>query len=220
MGDRLIATDLLRVARDPTTGRLTRRSTLAVGLRAALLADLALAGQIVDNAGAPEAVGTAPNMHRFLDQIRDAVAARPKVSWVRWFRHVQGDRIALVKELVDDGQWTPAGRNRYVDADADGVLELARRTTAVAMLRTPAADSADAVLGMLLVICGATAVPETIGRRPPARGAPRPKAMRRELRPLLDAIGPRDDPARIAVQCALGSGAIVVRKVRRGRMVT
>ena len=36
--------------------------------------------------------------------------------------------------------------------------------------------------------CGATAVPETIGR-PPARPSPRPKAMRQELRPLLDTIG-------------------------------
>jgi hypothetical protein len=43
--------------------------------------------------------------------------------------------------------------------------------------------------------------------------------MRKELRPLLDAIGPRDDPVRVAVQCAVGTGATVVRKVRRGHMV-
>ena len=97
MPDELIATDLLRIARDPSTGRLVRRNTLAVGLRAALFAELALAGQIVDNAGAPHAIGAAPNTHRFLDQIRDAVAARPEVSWTRWFRHVHGDRVALVK---------------------------------------------------------------------------------------------------------------------------
>jgi hypothetical protein len=218
MGDELIATNLLRIARDARTGRLVRRNTLAVGLRSALLAELALSGQIVNNDGAPEAISTAPNAHRFLDQIRDAVATRPGVAWPRWYRHVHGDRIALVKELVDDGPWTPVGRNRYVDADAPGVLELAHRVTAVAALRTPPVDSADAVLGMLLVICGATAVPETIGRAP-ARPSPRPKAMRRDLRPLLDAVGPPDDPMRIAVQHALGTGALVVRKVRRGRMV-
>lgn len=48
MPDELIATDLLRIARDPGTGRLVRRNTLAVGVRAALFAELALAGQIVD----------------------------------------------------------------------------------------------------------------------------------------------------------------------------
>jgi hypothetical protein len=218
MPDELIATDLLRIARDPSTGRLVRRNTLAVGLRAALFAELALAGQIVDNAGAPHAISAAPNTHRFLDQIRDAVAARPEVSWPRWFRHVHGDRIALVDELINDELWTPVGRHRYTDVDAARMLDRARRVTAVGAMRTPPADSPDAVLGMLLVICGATAVPETIGR-PPARPSPRPKAMRKELRPLLDAIGPHDDPVRIAVQCAVGAGATVVRKVRRGHMV-
>ena len=218
MPDELIATDLLRIASDPSTGRLVRRNTLAVCLRAALLAELALAGQIVDYAGAPHAISTAPTAHRFLDQIRDAVAARPGVSWPRWFRYVHGDRVALVNELVNAEVWTPVGRNRYIDVDAVSMLERARRVTAVATLRMPPVDSPDAVLAMLLVIGGATAVPETIGR-PPARPAPQPKAMRKELRPLLDAIGPPDDPVRIAVQYAVGSGATVVRKVRRGRMV-
>ena len=218
MPDELIATDLLRIARDPSSGRLVRRNTLAVGLRAALFADLALAGQIVDYAGAPYATGAASSTHRFLDQIRDAVAARPGVSWPRWFRYVHGDRIALVNELVDDELWTPVGRNRYIDVDAASMLDRARRLTAVATLRAPPADAPDAILAMLLVVCGATAVPETIGR-PPARPSPRPKAMRKELRPLLDAIGPLDDPVRIAVQHAVGTGATVVRKVRRGRMV-
>jgi len=218
MPDELIATDLLRIARDPGTGRLVRRNTLAVGLRAALLAELALAGQIVDYAGAPYAISTAPNKHRFLDQIRDAVAGRPGVSWPRWFRHVHGDRVALVNELVNDELWTPVGRNRYVDVDATSMLDRARRVTAVALLRKPPVDAPDAVLAMLLVVCGATAVPETIGR-PPARPSPRPKAMRQELRPLLDTIGPLDDPVRIAVQHAVGTGATIVRKVRRGRMV-
>lgn len=218
MPDELIATDLLRIARDPSSGRLVRRNTLAVGLRAALFADLALAGQIVDYAGAPYATGAASSTHRFLDQIRDAVAARPGVSWARWFRYVHGDRIALVNELVDDELWTPVGRNRYIDVDAASMLDRARRLTAVAALRTPPADAPDAILAMLLVVCGATAVPQTLGR-PPARPSPRPKAMRNELRPLLDAVGPPDDAVRIAVQHAVGTGATVVRKVRRGRMV-
>jgi Golgi phosphoprotein 3 (GPP34) len=218
MPDELIATDLLRIARDPSSGRLVRRNTLAVGLRAALFADLALAGQIVDYAGAPYATGAASSTHRFLDQIRDAVAARPGVSWPRWFRYVHGDRIALVNELVDDELWTPVGRNRYIDVDAASMLDRARRLTAVATLRAPPADAPDAILAMLLVVCGATAVPQTLGR-PPARPSPRPKAMRNELRPLLDAVGPPDDAVRIAVQHAVGTGATVVRKVRRGRMV-
>ena len=218
MPNQLIATKLLRIARDPASGRLVRHNTLAVGLRSALFAELALAGQIVDHAGAPYAISTAPTAHRFLDQIRDAVAARPGVSWPRWFRHVHGDRIALVNELVNDELWTQVGHNRYTDVDAASMLDLARRVTAVASLRKPPADAADSILAMLLVICGATAVPETIGR-PPARPSPRPKAMREELRPLLDAIGPLDDPVRIAVQYAIGTGATVVRKVRRGRMV-
>jgi hypothetical protein len=218
MPDGLIATDLLRIARDPSSGRLVRRNTVAVGLRAALFADLALAGQIVDYAGAPYATGTASNTHRFLDQIRDAVAARPGVSWPRWFRYVHSDRIALVNELVDDELWTPVGRNRYIDVDATSMLDRARQMTSVAALRTPPADAPDAILAMLLVICGATAVPQTLGR-PPARPSPRPKAMRNELRPLLDAVGSPNDPVRIAVQHAVGTGATVVRKVRRGRML-
>ena len=72
---------------------------------------------------------------------------------------------------------------------------------------------------MLLVICGATAVPETIGTRPPLAPHRGRRRCDSELRPLLDAIGPLDDPMRIAVQYAVGTGATVVRKVRRGRMV-
>lgn len=218
MADDLIATDLLRIARDPYTGRLGRRSTLAVGLRAALFAQLALAGQVEDRDGRPAAVDAGPNAHRFLDQLREGVAGRPDVSWLRWYRHVHGDRIALVKELVDEGRWAPSGRHRYEDEDADGALDLAREVTAVATFQLPPSTAHDAVLGMLSVICGTTAVPDVVGR-PPARPAPRPKAMRRELRPLLDVIGPIDDPVRLAVQNAVGASATVVRKVRHGRMV-
>jgi len=122
MPDELIATDLLRIARDPGTGRLVRRNTLAVGLRAALLAELALAGQIVDYAGAPYAISTAPNKHRFLDQIRDAVAARPGVSWPRWFRHVHGDRadhhpVRRVRRRRDHSRGVGPGRQPTTERD-------------------------------------------------------------------------------------------------------
>jgi Golgi phosphoprotein 3 (GPP34) len=215
----LIAIDLLRMARDPATGRISRRGTLAVGLRAALFCELALAGQIVDAAGRPFAAGAESNTHRFLDQLRDAVEVRPGVAWLRWYHHVHGDRNALVKELVDKDRWTPTGRSQYDDVDPDGARELARQMTAVATFQLPARDTRDAVLGMLVVICGAVAVPDVVSGRPPARQAPRPKAMRRELRPLLDVIGPDDDITRVAVQNAVGAAATIVRKVRHGHML-
>src|SRR6266581_3712607 len=48
-----MATDLLRLARDPITGRIKHRTGVDVCLRAALFADLALRGQIINRRGSP-----------------------------------------------------------------------------------------------------------------------------------------------------------------------
>ncbi len=206
MPDR-IATSLLRIARNPASGRVGHGNTLDIGLRAGLFADLALAGAVISNDAAPLAIDIGTTGDRFLDAVARAVAGRPGVSWPRWYRHVHDDRTALIGDLVEHGRWVRRSRipARYDDVDQPGAIELAEHANAVAVRRTPPRDAADAVLGTLCAICGAV------------DARPRPRAMRDELRPLLDEIGVPEDPIRITVQHALFSAASTVRRARTGR---
>jgi hypothetical protein len=103
--DRL-ATQLLLIAHDPTTGRLRRPRMLDIGLRAALFTDLVLAGRVTEQYRAPFAEQSTESDDHMLDAVERAVVRRPYVGWWRWFRHVRADRLALVGELLADGRWT------------------------------------------------------------------------------------------------------------------
>ena len=199
MPDR-IATDLLRMARDPATGRIRHRNTLEIGLRAALFAELALNGQLTDNVNAPAVVGDEPTGDRLLDAIRRTVNERPDVTWRRWFRHVRVDRTALTAELVDAGRWErkPGMRLAYTDTQPEESQAVAYEVNRVAQFERSPVDSREAVLTVLAVACGASV------RRP------RPTATRRELKPVVDAINHH------ATQKIVVTASTVMRRARRG----
>lgn len=199
MPDR-IAVDLLRVARDPATGRIRHRGALDVSLRAALFAELALDGKIVDEINAPVLTSAGPTGDRIFDAVLRAVQARPNVAWLRWFRHVSGDRKALCAELVDAGRWEPTRSwpASFSDAKPDEVQAIAFELQRVARLERAPRNPREAVLTLLAIVCGA------LGRRP------RPAAVRRELRSVFDAVDNH------TTQKIVATAATVTRKNRRG----
>ena len=199
MPDR-IAVDLLRMARDPGSGRLRHRSSLDIALRAALFSELALNGQIVDQVNAPSLTSPEPTGDRIFDGIRGAVEARPNVTWRRWFRHVRIDRTTLSAELVDAGRWrrTRSWPAAFADAEAEEAQALAFEINRVVAFDRAPVDSREAVLTLLAVASGAS------GRRP------RPAAVRRELKSLLDSINHH------TAQKIVVTAATVIRRDRRG----
>jgi hypothetical protein len=195
-----IAIDLLRMARNPASGRLRHRASLEVALRAALFAELALTGKVIDDVNAPGLADDEPTGDRILDAIRRTVAQRPHVTWRRWFRHVRVDRIALCAELVDSEQWTrkPGPMPAFTDAKPEEPQAMAFELTKVLTFERAPADSREAVLALLAVACGA------VGRRP------RPRAIRRELKSVLDAVNHH------TAQKIVVTAATVIRRGRRG----
>ncbi len=202
-----IAADLLRIALDPDTGRLRHRRALAVGTRAALMAELALAGCLVDGGASPVVTPAPPPEDRLLSVLRHAIDEQPGHRWVRWFTHVSADRDAVAEQLVATELWQPTGGrllggSTYVDRDPATVVALVGRTAEVAEFRRTPASAQEAVLGSLAVVCGAIS------------GRPRPRAMDTDLMRLLDVLGPLEFPERRAVQAALDCAATAVKRGR------
>lgn len=208
MPDRL-ATQLLRIARDPGSGRLRHSGPLAIGLRAALFSDLVLTGRVVDDGAAP-AVGPMPaSEDRILEAVARTVQNRAGVAWWRWFRHVRVDTRALVDELVADGRWTVVTRavgrrTRFQDNDEGSVQELTLATLQVAELTKAPADSRQAVLAILTVMCGSIS------------GRPRPRAVRRDLKPLLATASGTGERGAMALPAVInGASRLLKRPLRR-----
>jgi hypothetical protein len=195
-----IAVDLLRMARDPGSGRLRHRGSLEIALRAALFAELALNGKLVDQVNSPTLTSHEPTGDRIFDGIRGAVEARPNVTWRRWFRHVRVDRTALSAELVDAGHWrrTRGWPAAFADAEPEEAQALAYEINRIVSFDRAPVDSREAVLALLAVASGAS------GRRP------RPAAIRRELKPLLDIVNHH------TAQKIVVTAATVIRRDRRG----
>jgi hypothetical protein len=202
-----LATDLLLISRNPATGRLRHRAALEKGLRAALFVELVLARLIVDEQGAPHAMSADPLDDRVLSSVLSTVARKPGVAWRRWFHLVSADRDVLIEALVADGRWLPArdlvGRRGWRDTAQDATLELTHTMLAVANDREPPADREQALLAILMTLCGSVT------------GRPRPRELRRRLAPLLDAVGPQSDPVRRDVVAVLTGCSTAVRRRRR-----
>jgi hypothetical protein len=204
-----IATKLLRISLDADRGKLRHPQALAVGVRAALFADLAFAGCLIDGGRSPKITGATATGDRILDTLRAAVGNQPGHLWRRWFTYVRVDREAVCRELVADGLWTAEQSRRsvltttqYRDLQADSALHLVGRTLEVIEHRRTPEDGEEAVLAALCVICGSIT------------GRPAPRAMDSDLLRLLDIIGTLSDPTRRAVQAAVDSGASAVRRGR------
>lgn len=204
--DRL-ATQLLLIARNPVSGRLRHPGVLMIGLRAALLADLVLDGRVADEAGAPYVEDAAATGDHVLDTLARAVERRPYVGWWRWFRHVRPDREVLVAELVERGRWT---RRRggpwpaFTDNDEGASLALSFETTKLIEGRATPKDARQGVLAVLTAMSGA------------AGGRPRPRALRGELKPLLDGIVATGEPgAEVMPRLLVGAAKLSRRPLRR-----
>jgi Golgi phosphoprotein 3 (GPP34) len=205
--DRL-ATQLLRVARDPGSGRLRHPGSLAIGLRAALFTDLVLLGRVGQDGPGP-GVGPMPATEdRILEAVARTVERRPRVAWWRWYRHVRPDTEALVGELVAAGRWTerPGNRTRaaYDDADEAGLAELTHATMQVAESLTAPRDARQAILAILTVMCGSIT------------GRPRPRALRRDLKPLLRTASTTGERgAQVLPAVVTGASKLLKRPLRR-----
>jgi hypothetical protein len=195
-----IAVDLLRMARDPATGRIRHRSALDISLRAALFAELALNGKIVDEVNAPTLTSGELTGDRIFDAILRTVQERPTVTWRRWFRHVSADRAVLCAELVDAGRWEPTRGwpAAFSDAKPEEAQAIAFEIQRVAKFERAPRDSREAVLTLLAISSGA------LGRRP------RPAAVRRELKSVFDAVNHH------TTQKIVATAATITRRSRRG----
>jgi hypothetical protein len=196
-----MATDLLRLARDPVTGRIKHRTGVDVCLRAALFADLALRGQIINRRGSPAVALPEPTGDRMLDAVRGTVAHRPGVVWLRWFRHVSTDCTALRNELIADGRWQRQGgwRACFADQDSDAMLALAHQLDQVTRHERAPTDSREAVLATLAAMCGAT-----------TGGLPRPVTVKQDLEPLFTTF------AEDTIPKIIDAAATSMRRARRG----
>lgn len=203
--DGRLATDLLRLGLDPVTHRIRRPATLAIGLRAALFADLALAGAVGDDGRAPVPTGPAPAGERVLGALHRTVEQRPGVAWHRWYRHVAEDAVALAADLVAAGHWQDgAGRVRraYVETQPRAVLALGQRVQAVGRGNQPAGGVHEVLLGALVVITGVV------------EGRPQPRLM-----PDLEAaLAPFDDLEPTRRRAAITAVTHAQRLLRKGRL--
>ncbi len=200
-----IATDLLRIARDPGTGRLRHTQRLEVALRAALFSDLALAGHLATMAAAPIATESGPPEDRILAAVWTTVTRRRSVRWSRWYRHVRVDRVALVDELTSAERWQ-VGRGvprTYVESDLGGALELREHVLAVIESRGEVRDAHDAVLALLAAMSGV------------ADGRVRTGVLSGELGRLLAHVGESDEVPRRTVEAALRAAAPRIRRPNR-----
>ncbi len=202
-----LATQLLLIARNPDTGRLRRPGNLDIGLRAALLADLALQGRITEQVRGPVLAVPGETGDRILDAVARTVGSRPDVHWWRWFRHVRADREALVAELVQSGRWVRRSgglRPAYDDTDAVASSALAYATLRVAEKRVAPADARQAFLASLTVMTGALT------------GRPRPRALKNDLIPLMDAVVRSREPgSELLPKVLSGAGVFSRRPLRR-----
>lgn len=205
--DRL-ATQLLRISRDPGSGRVRHPRALAIGLRSALLADLVLSGRIGEATSGPVIVASAEAPgDRILAAVLRTVERRPDVAWWRWHRHVQVDRRVLTDELVTAARWSPRrgawGIPAYDDVDGDEALAVMASTLAVLESRRAPADASQAVLAVLAAMCGSIV------------GRPRPRTLRRELKPLVDAAAGSGETGAAMLPHVLGGAATLLKRPLR-----
>lgn len=202
-----LATQLLLLARNPDTGRLRKPRNLDIGLRAALLADLALQGRIAEQARGPILVAPGDTGDRILDAVARTVGQRPDVHWWRWFRHVRDDRTALVDELLASGRWVRRGggvRPAYDDTDAVASAALAHTIGRVVDKQVQPGDARQAFLASLTVMTGALT------------GRPRPRALKNDLLPLTDAaLRTREPGSHLLPKILAGAGVFSRRPLRR-----
>ncbi|MDG4807841.1 GPP34 family phosphoprotein [Micromonospora sp. WMMD1120] len=156
-----LAEELLLLAYDDTTGKATMpRISLDLGMAAAVLVELALAGRIAYADGSLTVVDPTPTGEPFTDDVLKRIAAdtpHSPASWVQRLRHGLRDRILddLCRQgVVRDVDETELGFihvHRYPVVDASVEAET-RQRLAEALSGAAAPDERTAALATLVVV--------------------------------------------------------------------
>ena len=203
-----MATDLLRLARHPLTGRVRGGGTIDIALRAALLSDLVLDGRITHDGRGPRLTGedaAEPTGDRIADALVRTVARRSGVPWWRWYRHVQVDRVALTEELVEAGVWTRTGsgpRATYEDVEPEYGPALGIELREV-VTQEDTSDVRRALLAIIVHLSGAD------GQRA------QPKALRRDLKGYAQKLRAESYIGKVTTTAVAGGTVLMRRRFRR-----
>ena len=156
---------LARLTLNPATGKLRNQRKVGIGIRGALLAELALAERVMGR-HLPTAVGSSHLGAGLADSVHAAVAARGPIPWRRWFSHVDADVEAATAALIEAGVWVRDSANPRVlhDTDAELVTKQVTRVFELTSLGR-SGECSDLVVAMLAVGAGL------------AGSRPRPRAM-------------------------------------------
>jgi hypothetical protein len=160
-GDQRLDLLVLRLAVAGDQARLRSNAGLEVRVLAAQLAELALAGMLVDQERRPVIVSAAAIARGAFDPVRDHVRDLAKPGWELLFWRTGIDAAAVlqraVSELIDSRVWQPiepAHRRhpaRYADTDGAGLRAHAARLDAVITDRLKP-SARDAILVALLAL--------------------------------------------------------------------
>jgi hypothetical protein len=146
-----------RLSLDPVRGRIKHPHQAGIAIRAAMFTDLARAGRLVGRQW-PEAIGESDTGSDLLDAVHAAVAGRRPTRWKRWFSHVDADRAAATRVLVDSGRWRLDGR-RIVDSDPGSTVVDQQTIRAFLQAPEPPEDLTSAILTLLIGGCGGAGRP-------------------------------------------------------------
>jgi hypothetical protein len=146
-----------RLSLDPVRGRIRHQHQVGIAIRAAMFAELALSGRLVGRQW-PEAVGESDTGARLLDAVHAAVSGRRPTRWKRWFSHVDADRTAATRALVESGRWRLEGR-RIVDSDPGSTVLDQQTIRNLLRQAEPPADLTSVILTLLVGGCGGAGRP-------------------------------------------------------------
>ncbi|MEU1747848.1 GOLPH3/VPS74 family protein [Micromonospora arida] len=156
-----LAEELLLLAYDDTTGKATMpRISLDLGMAAAVLVELALAGRIAYADGSLTVVDPTPTGEPFSDDVLGRIAAdtpHTPASWVQRLRHGLRDRILAdlcrqgVVRDVDETELGFIHVHRYPVVDTSVEAET-RQRLAEALTGAAAPDERTAALATLVVV--------------------------------------------------------------------
>ncbi|MBM0205025.1 GPP34 family phosphoprotein [Micromonospora sp. NPDC051227] len=156
-----LAEELLLLAYDDTTGKATMpRISLDLGMAAAVLVELALAGRIAYADGSLAVIDPTPTGESFSDDVLSRIAAdtpHTPASWVQRLRHGLRDRILAdlcrqgVVRDVDETELGFIHVHRYPVVDTSVEAET-RQRLAEALTGAAAPDERTAALATLVVV--------------------------------------------------------------------
>ncbi|MEU4550988.1 GOLPH3/VPS74 family protein [Micromonospora violae] len=156
-----LAEELLLLAYDDTTGKATMpRISLDLGMAAAVLVDLALAGRIAYDDGSLTVIDPTPTGEPFSDDVLNRIAAdtpHTPASWVQRLRHGLRDRILAdlcrqgVVRDIDETELGFIHVHRYPVVDSSVEAET-RQRLAEALTGSAAPDERTAALATLVVV--------------------------------------------------------------------